>query len=93
VSRYAPEDFLVFHCSRGLEVVAPSIDGLRRCHAFQGPSWTQGLPVHTWSTDTVERILGSSCAQVVKAPQTVAYEDLREYFITAWCIHPMFIPQ
>jgi hypothetical protein len=52
----------------------------------------KGLPVHTWSTDTVERILGSSCAQVIEVAQTVAREDLREYFVTAWCIHPMFIP-
>jgi hypothetical protein len=38
-------------------------------------------------------ILGSSCARLEEALQTVARGDLRKYFFVAWCIHPRFIPR
>lgn len=53
----------------------------------------KGMPAHTWDVSTAERILCSSCARLEEAPQTVARDDLREYFVAAWCIHPRFIPQ
>lgn len=48
----------------------------------------RGLPVHTWDSDAAERILGSSCAWLEEAPQTVAREDLHEYFIRRGVVHP-----
>lgn len=35
----------------------------------------KGMPAHTWSSDTAERILGSSYALVTEAPQTVARDE------------------
>lgn len=52
-----------------------------------------GMPAHVTSLDTAERILANSCAELIEAPQTAAGEDLREFFVTAWCIHPHFILQ
>jgi hypothetical protein len=37
----------------------------------------RGLPAHTWAGTPTRR----------------AREDLRKYFVAAWCIHPRFIPQ
>lgn len=51
------------------------------------------MPAHTWDVSTAERILGSSCARLEEAPETVVRDDLREYFVVAWCIHPRFIPR
>nr|AWA45122.1 UPI0001A88450 related cluster [Saccharum spontaneum] len=100
VSRYAPEDFLVrFIAREDLENVVHALMPLNTPFYLVWKWWRRqsmasvgamrfkvllglkGLLVHTWSTDTV-----------VEAPQTVPREDLREYFVTAWCIHPMFIP-
>ncbi|CAD6230352.1 unnamed protein product [Miscanthus lutarioriparius] len=53
----------------------------------------RGMPAHIAGLDAAERILASSCADLVEAPQMADREDLREFFVAAWCIHPRFIPQ
>lgn len=51
------------------------------------------LHAHLWSTEVVQRIVGSSCAELVEAPVTAAREDLRGYFVAAWCVHPDLVPE
>lgn len=52
-----------------------------------------GIPAHAWDVESAERILGSSCAHLVEAPGTLARDDLREFVVAAWCVHPNCIPQ
>jgi hypothetical protein len=52
-----------------------------------------GMPAHIWGLSAAQRILGSSCADLVPAPATVAGEDMREFVVAGWCLHPNFIPQ
>lgn len=52
----------------------------------------KGMSAHIWGLPAAERILGSSCANLVAAPSTVAGEDRREFVVAAWCIHPSLIP-
>ena len=51
------------------------------------------VPLHVRSASTAQIILGSSCAEVkVVRPSDVAADDEREFFVTAWCADPRFIP-
>ena len=52
-----------------------------------------GIPAHLWDISAAERILGSSCAKLEAAASTVAMDDLRQFFVSAWCIHPDLVPQ
>lgn len=52
----------------------------------------KGMPAHIWGVRSAERMLGSSCAKLVEGPVTAAREDLREFVVVAWCVHPDFIP-
>lgn len=45
----------------------------------------RGMPAHIAGLDAAERILASSCADLVEAPQMADREDLREFFVAAWC--------
>lgn len=51
------------------------------------------IPLHARNTNTVQIILGPACAEVdVVWLSDVLTDDDREFFITAWCMHPWFIP-
>jgi hypothetical protein len=51
------------------------------------------LPLHARSVAVAQAILGPSCAGVeVARPRDNPDDDDREYFVTAWCWHPRFIP-
>jgi hypothetical protein len=49
-------------------------------------------PAHVRSVPIAECILGTSCTDIEIAPQEVVPEDDdREFFVTAWCIHPRLV--
>lgn len=51
------------------------------------------IPPHVRSAETAQIILGPSCAEVdVVHPSDVPGDDGREFFVTAWCANPQFIP-
>ena len=52
----------------------------------------KGMPAHIRGIHSAPRILGTSCANLVPAPASAAGEDLREFVVAAWCVHPDFIP-
>ncbi|CAD6246221.1 unnamed protein product [Miscanthus lutarioriparius] len=52
----------------------------------------KGMPAHIRGIHSTQRILGTSCANLVPAPASAAGEDLREFVVAAWCVHPDFIP-
>ena len=50
-------------------------------------------PLHARNATTAQTILGHACAEVdVVRPSDVPADDDREFFVTAWCLHPRFIP-
>lgn len=53
----------------------------------------KGIPQHAWGIPVAQRILGTSCAKLVEAPSTETREDLKEYYVAAWCVHQSRIPQ
>jgi len=51
------------------------------------------VPLHARNVATAQTILGPSCAEVVVVrPSDVPDDDEREFFVTAWCADPRFIP-
>lgn len=51
------------------------------------------VPLHARSTSTAQTILGPACANVeIVPPRDAPVDDDREFFITAWCLDPRFIP-
>lgn len=51
------------------------------------------VPLHARSTSTAQIILGPSCANVTVVPSgDASMDDDREFFVTAWCLDPRFIP-
>lgn len=52
----------------------------------------KGMPARIWGLQAVERILVSSCTNLVPAPSTVNGDDRCEYVVAAWCVHPSLIP-
>lgn len=51
------------------------------------------VPLHARNAATAQTILGPSCVKVeVVRPRDVPDDDDREFFVTAWCLHPSFIP-
>lgn len=51
------------------------------------------VPLHVRTAETVQIILGPACAEVdMVRPSDVPKDDDREFFVTAWCIDPSFIP-
>lgn len=52
------------------------------------------IPLHARTTAMAQSILGASCSNVeVARARNIADDDDREFFVTAWCWHPRFIPQ
>lgn len=50
------------------------------------------LPLHGRSTAVAQAVLGPCCAHLAEARlRDIPDDDDREYFITAWCLHPRFI--
>lgn len=52
----------------------------------------RGIPAHLWSLGAAQRILGPSCTGLELASVTANQENMEEYLVAAWCIHPDFIP-
>ena len=53
----------------------------------------KGIPTYACSVDTSQLLLGSSCAKVELAPNTIIDEDDDwEIFVAVWCVHPNLIP-
>jgi hypothetical protein len=52
-----------------------------------------GVPSHVWSLNAAQRILGSSCAGLELPHITAGQEDMSEFLVSAWCIHPDLIAQ
>jgi len=51
------------------------------------------VPLYTRNASTTQTILGPTCADIdVVRPSDDPADDDREFFITAWCMHPWFIP-
>jgi hypothetical protein len=53
-------------------------------------------PAHALSESVAQQLLGSSCAQVELATveaDGVEEDDARELFVTAWCLHPLLVPE
>lgn len=51
------------------------------------------IPLHARNAATAHTILGPAGAEVdVVRPADVPVDDDRELFVTAWCLHPRFIP-
>lgn len=46
---------------------------------------------HLWSSEVVQHIGGSSCTGLEEVLATAAREDLREYLVAGWCIHPNMV--
>lgn len=52
------------------------------------------VPLHARNTPTAQAILGPTYAEVdIVRPNDIPEDDGREFFITAWCLHPRFIPE
>ncbi|KAJ1274165.1 hypothetical protein BS78_05G041900 [Paspalum vaginatum] len=52
----------------------------------------RGIPAHAWSLDSAQRVLGSSCAGLEAARETIDKVDLKHFVVAAWCAHPHLIP-
>lgn len=51
------------------------------------------IPLHARSASVAQTILGPSCANVeVARLRDIPDDDEHEFFVTAWCFHPRFIP-
>lgn len=51
------------------------------------------VPLHARNVPTAQAILGPSCARIeIVRPDDVPADDDREFFVTAWCWHPRYIP-
>lgn len=51
-----------------------------------------GVPTHLWLLNTVQEIMGSYCSVIVMAPETESKATLKQFFVTAGCIHPDLLP-
>ncbi|KAJ1293711.1 hypothetical protein BS78_01G089600 [Paspalum vaginatum] len=51
-----------------------------------------GIPAHTWSLDSAQPILGSSCAKLEPTEDTVNRTDLKHFVVADWRVHPDLIP-
>ncbi|KAJ1281173.1 hypothetical protein BS78_04G287700 [Paspalum vaginatum] len=52
----------------------------------------RGLSAHVWSLEVARCVLGTSCAQLELAPESVSRTDLGQLVVVAWCIHPDCVP-
>lgn len=48
----------------------------------------RGLPAHTWSRSTVERLLGDSCLVTEVFSEALLQKDFSSFLLRAWCRNP-----
>lgn len=51
------------------------------------------VPLHARSAAVAQTILGRACARIeIAPPEAVPVDDDREFFVSAWCMDPRFVP-
>ncbi|KAG2570429.1 hypothetical protein PVAP13_7KG021218 [Panicum virgatum] len=53
----------------------------------------RGIPTHARNISTARLLLGTSCYDLVEAPPEIVGDDRKKFFVCAWCIHPVLVPQ
>jgi hypothetical protein len=51
------------------------------------------VPIHARSAAVAQTIIGRACARIELAPlDAIPADDDREFFVSAWCMDPQFVP-
>jgi hypothetical protein len=50
------------------------------------------IPMHVWSIEVPQTIVGSSCLIFNASPSSMDGSDMSQFLVAAWAIHPDLIP-